>query len=103
MRKLLGFALLLLAPAAWATTTVTGHIADLSGTASTAGTFARFWLRGCSGNQPRINGTALIAPSQGGVFYKDFIADGSGNISGTVYSNRAGDGVSAGEIQCGSS
>lgn len=104
MRKLLLLAALFLAPfSVSATTTVTGHISDLSGTAQTGGTFARFNLRGCSGNQPRVNGVTLIAPTQGGVYYKDFVANASGNISGTLYSNRDSTGLLAGEIQCGTS
>jgi hypothetical protein len=96
-------ALLALPGAARATTTVTGHIADLGGSAVTSNAFVRFQLRGCGGNIPRINGVALIAPTQGAVWYKDFAADASGNITGTLYSNRDAAGTGNGEIECGGS
>lgn len=95
------FAVLLLSATAFATTTVSGNIKDLSGTAVSKSTFVRFWLRGCSGNQPRINGTALIAPSQGNVFYFDVVPNGSGVVSGTLYSTRDAAGTGNGEIECG--
>lgn len=94
-------ALLILSSAAFATTTVSGNIKDLSGTAVSKSTFVRFWLRGCAGNQPRINGTALIAPSQGNVFYFDVVPNGSGVVSGTLYSTRDAAGTGNGEIECG--
>src|SRR5579872_4295300 len=99
MRKLI---ILLLCSTAWATTTVTGKMQTL-GTSSQAGGFMRFWLRGCAGNQPRISGTGLIAPTLGGVFYFDFPADSSGNVSGTLYSNRDSTGLLGGDIECGGS
>jgi len=102
-RGLFGMVLLLLFSSwASATTTVTGKINDL-GTGGVTSVFVRFWLRGCQGVQPRINGTALLAPTQGGTWYKDFIADASGNISGTVYSTRDASGTGNGEIECPSS
>lgn len=87
----------------WATTTVTGKIQNLGTGNMTAGAFVRFWLRGCSGNQPRINGTSIIGPSQGGVWYFDLPADSSGNISGTLYSTRDNTGNGNGDIECGGS
>lgn len=102
MKRLIALLFLLASPA-FATTTVTGTIQTLgTGTVST-GAFARFWLRGCGGNQPRVNGTAVIAPSQGGVFYFDFTANSSGQISGTLYSTRDVTGNSGGDIECGGS
>jgi len=59
------------------TTTVTGNLKNLGTGTITAGGFVRFWLRGCGGNQPRVNGTAIIGPSQNGVFYFDINGDGS--------------------------
>lgn len=102
MRKIL-LLLLLCASPVWATTSVQGNLDNLGGGTVTGGAFVRFWLRGCGGNQPRINGTALIAPSNGGVFYFDMTADASGNISGTLYSTRDSTGVLAGDIECGGS
>lgn len=102
-RFLAALAFLLLPCSAFATTTVMGALQNLgTGTVGT-GSFVRFWLRGCSGNQPRINGTAIIAPSQGGVFFFDLIADGSGNISGTLYSTRDSTGLLGGDVECGGS
>jgi hypothetical protein len=86
----------------FSTTPVIGNIKDL-GTISVSTSFARFWLRGCAGNQPFISGVAMIAPSQGGVFYKDLPADASGNISGNLYSTRDAGGAGDGEILCGTS
>lgn len=104
MKKLLSlFALLLFPLSLSATTAVTGHISNLGTGSVTSGTFVRFWLRGCGGNQPRITGTALIGPSQGGVFFFDFVANGSGNVSGTLYSTRDAAGAGNGEIECGGS
>ena len=105
MRKLCLFALLLafLALPAGATTTVTGNVRDLGTVPVTSGAFVRFYLRGCSGNQPFVPGVAILAPSQGAVWFKDFTADGSGNISGTLYSTRNSAGTGNGEIECGTS
>lgn len=101
MRKLLILlAICMMAGRASATTPVTGNLSNL-GTGAASG-FVRFWLRGCGGNQPRVNSVAVVAPSQGGVYYFDFPAV-SGVISGTLYSTRAADGTSAGELECGGS
>lgn len=100
---LLGVFALLCAMPASATTTVTGKMQNLGTGNVSAGAFMRFWLRGCAGNQPRVNGTSLIAPSQGGVFYFDFAADSNGNISGTLYSTRDNTGNGNGDIECGGS
>lgn len=103
MRKYLAFLVLLFAWPVLATTTVTGHIKDLSTNPVTSGTFVRFWLRGCAGNQPTVNGTAVIAPTSGGVYYFDFTPDGTGTISGTLYSTRDSTGNNGGDISCGGS
>src|SRR6185312_5272509 len=95
--------LLLCASPVFATTTVTGTIQNLGTQTVGAGTFVRFWLRGCAGNQPRVNGTALIAPTNGGVFYFDMVANASGQVSGTLYSPRDAAGTGNGEIECGGS
>lgn len=92
--------LLLLVGSAFATTTVSGTLRDLG--TSTSGTFVRFYLRGCSGNQPRVGGAALISPTGSGVFYKDLSAS-SGSVSGTLYSTRDAAGTGNGEIECGGS
>lgn len=83
-------------------TSISGNIKDL-GIAATSGVTMRFWLRGCQGNQPRVNGSALIAPTQGGVFYFDLISNSSGAISGTLYSTRDAAGTGNGEIEVGGS
>lgn len=101
MRKLL--AVLLLSAAAYGTTTVTGTISTLGTGTIGQGAFVRFWLRGCGGNQPRVGGVGVIGPTQGGVFYFDFAANGSGAISGTLYSTRDNAGTGNGDIECGGS
>jgi hypothetical protein len=78
------FALLALPGAVRATTTVSGNLRDLG--TNVASGYVRFYLRGCSGNQPTVPGVAILAPTQGAVWFKDFVADASGNISGTLYS-----------------
>lgn len=103
MKRFMGLLCLLLAPTAWATTTVTGHVADLGGVSQTSNTFVRFTLRGCAGGTPRVLGTALIAPTQGATWFKDFAADSSGNVSGTIYSTRDSTGLLAGDIDCNGS
>jgi hypothetical protein len=95
--------LILLSSAAFGTTTVTGNIRDLGTGAIGTTAFVRFWLRGCGGNQPFVSGTGMIGPSQGGVFYKDFSADATGAISGTLYSTRDATGLLGGDITCGTS
>lgn len=102
-RILLLLAFILVAIPAQATTTVTGKIQNLGTGNVISGAFVRFWLRGCGGNQPRINGTSLIGPSQGGVFFFDLVGDSSGNISGTLYSTRDATGLLGGDIECGGS
>jgi hypothetical protein len=102
MKRLL-FLSLLLGGVASATTTVTGTLQNLGTGAVGSNAFVRFWLRGCSRNQPRITGTSLIGPTQGGVDYFDFAANGSGLISGTLYSTRDAAGTGNGEIECGGS
>lgn len=96
-------AVLLLCASAFGTTTVTGTINNLGGGVVSSGTFVRFYLRGCSGNQPRINGTAIIAPTLGNVYYFDMVPNGSGAISGSLYSTRDSTGLLAGQIECGGS
>lgn len=103
MKRLLLLLVFFLPLSVSATTTVSGTLQNLgTGTVGT-GAFIRFWLRGCGGNQPRVNGTALIAPSQGSVFFFDLIANSSGVISGTLYSTRDSTGLLAGDIECGGS
>ena len=102
MRKLAVFSLLFLSSLCHATTTVTGTIGNL-GTGTVTNSYVRFWLRGCKGANPRVNGTAIIAPSQGGVYYFDLPANGSGVVSGTIYSTRDGAGTGDGEIECNNS
>lgn len=104
VRKYLLILLLLFVPAvASASTTVTGTMGNLGTGTVNNGAFIRFWLRGCGGNQPRVNGLALIGPSQGGVFYFDFAAGAGGTISGTLYSTRDSTGLLGGDIECGGS
>lgn len=101
-RWLLGILLLVAMPAG-ATTTVTGNIKTLGTGNVTSGAYVRFWLRGCGGNQPRVNGVAIVAPTQGGFFYFDMVANASGAISGTLYSTRDATGLLGGDIECGGS
>lgn len=101
IRKLL--VLLLLPASLWATTTVTGTLQNLGTGMVGQGAFVRFWLRGCAGGIPRVGGTAVIAPSQGGVYFFDFAANSSGVISGTLYSTRNNAGTGAGDIDCNGS
>ena len=104
MKRLVNiFTFLFVAASAFATTTVTGTMQNLGTGNVTPNAFMRFWLRGCGGNQPRVTGTALIAPSQGGVYFFDFAANASGQISGTLYSTRDSTGLLAGDIDCGGS
>ncbi|MBV9179870.1 MAG: hypothetical protein JO356_01045 [Acidobacteria bacterium] len=104
MKRLIRLLALLFVPAiVQATTTVTGTMQNLGTGATTPNAFMRFWLRGCGGNQPRVSGTSLIAPSQGGVFYFDLAANSSGAVSGTLYSTRDSTGLLGGDINCGGS
>jgi hypothetical protein len=86
-----------------ATTTVSGHVFDLGGNPAPRGTFVRFYLRGCGGNQPTVPGVATLAPTNGSVWYIDLPSDNSGNVSGTLYSTRDAAGTGNGEIECGNS
>jgi hypothetical protein len=94
---------LLLALPVWSTTTIIGHIADLGTISQTGNTFVRFTLRGCGGGQPRSLGVALIAPTQGQAWFKDFAANTAGNVSGTIYSTRDATGLLGGDIDCNGS
>jgi hypothetical protein len=94
---------LLLSSALEATTTVTGHVVDLGTNAVISNTYVRFTLRGCGGNQATVPGVGVLAPTQGAVWFKDFPVDGSGNVSGTIYSTRDATGLLGGDISCGGS
>jgi hypothetical protein len=98
-------AALLMSHAASATTTVTGNIKNLGTGNVGSGSFLRFYLRGCAGNQPRVNGMAIIAPTLGNVYYFDIVpkSDGSIPTGTTLYSTRDASGVGPGEIECGGS
>lgn len=80
MRKYIFVILLLCLPAWSQTAAVTGKVVDPSTTNQTVNTSVQFELTGCSGNQPRYNGVALLWP----VIHR-FYTDASGNVSGTVY------------------
>ena len=103
MKRFLALSLLLLPASAWATTTVSGTLHNLGTIPVGQNAFVRFWLRGCSGNQPRVNGTPVIAPSSGGVFFFDLIANVSGYVTETIYSTRDSRGLLGGDIECGGS
>src|SRR6185312_3095091 len=105
MKRILAFALACLsAVMAHATTTVSGNLKTLNGTAQSSRSFVRFRLAGCGGNQPRIISTAVLAPSgQGADWHIDFTPDASGAISGTLYSTRDATGLLGGEVDCGGS
>ena len=62
--------------------TVTGTIADPSGTALTSGAFVRFKLRNYQGYVPKVSGTSIICETQ-----IDAQPDGSGNISQALWKN----------------
>lgn len=96
------FAAVLFCSTAFATTTVTGTLKDASTGIVSSRSYVRFYLRGCTSNQPRVNGTALIAPTAGASYYVDFVPNSSGVISGTLYSTRDASGTGNGEIECGS-
>ena len=68
-------------------TTISGNVKTLLGAAVISNCFVRFNLRGCNGGQARVSGTALIPPANGTTWYVDVVPDGSGAISGTLYSN----------------
>lgn len=85
-----------------ATTSVTGNVRSL-GASTVRNVTVRFYLRGCGGNQPRVTGVGALVPTQGSVWYQDFVSDSSGNISGTLYSTRDTAGTGNGEIECGGS
>lgn len=101
--SLLLLAGLLLPWAAFGTTTVTGTLKNLGTSSPSSGAFVRFYLRGCAGNQPTIPGVGILAPTQGAVWFQDFPANGSGVISGTLYSTRDATGLLGGDIECGGS
>lgn len=86
-----------------ATTPVTGNVRDLATNPITSSAFVRFTLRGCSGNQPTVPGVAVLTGKNAQPYSVDFLPDGSGNISGTVYSTRDAAGTGNGEILCGTS
>lgn len=94
---------LLLTAMMHATTPVTGSLKDLSTGVVQKNAKVRLWLRGCGGNQPRVLGTALIGPTLGTSYYKEFLPDVNGLISGTVYSTRDAAGTGNGDIDCGGS
>jgi hypothetical protein len=107
MKRLL-LLVFLLSGLASATTPVTGNVKDFGGGAvgSAANTFARFYLRGCGRNQPRVpSSSSAIAPKAGpsGSFFFDIAANASGVVSSTVYSTRDAAGTGNGEIECGGS
>lgn len=84
-------------------TTISGNIKDLGIANVVSGCFLRFQLRGTTGNQPRVSGTALIAQGVGtgqGYFF-DFNPDANGNITGTLYSTRDATGLLGGDIETG--
>jgi hypothetical protein len=103
MKRFLVLILLLLPASAWATTTVSGTLQNLGTIPVGQNAFVRFWLRGCSGNQPRVNGKVVIASSSEGVFFFDLVANVSGYVTGTIYSTRDSTGLLGGEIECGGS
>lgn len=62
------------------TATITGKVVDPSTSNQAINTKLQMELVGCSGNSPRVNGTALIWP-----VIKKYDTDASGNASGTIY------------------
>jgi hypothetical protein len=107
VRKLLAF--LCLVGSAFATSPIIGNLKDPATNAVSAGAFVRVWLRGCSSNQPRVNGTALIPPRGSSTYYVDLPADASGAIkdangnAANLYATRDAAGTGDGDIQCGAS
>lgn len=82
-------------------TTIAGKLENLGTGNVSSGTFVRFYLRGTGGNQPRVDGTAVIAPSLGAVYFFDFVPNASGVISGTLWSTRDSTGLLGGDIEVG--
>jgi hypothetical protein len=101
-RLLCALIVAVLCPSLSATTTVAGNIKTLGAT-SAGNSFVRFWLRGCNGNQPRVNAVAIVPSNTNGQFYFDFAASSVGAVSGTLYSTRDATGLLGGEIDCGGS
>jgi hypothetical protein len=97
------FACVTLSVTASATTSITGNVKNLGTGVVAPGSFVRFYLRGCAGNQPRVNGSAIIAPTLGNVYYFDVVPSSGGAISATLYSTRDSTGVGPGDIECGGS
>lgn len=85
------------------TTTITGNLKNPGTGTVSSGTFVRFFIQGCGGNNPRVNGTAIIAPTLGSQYYFDMVPNSSGAISGTLYSNRDAAGTGNGQLECGGS
>src|SRR5215472_13286331 len=98
-------AALLMSHVAPATTIVTGNVPNLGTGNVGSGSFVRFYLRGCAGNQPRVNGTAILAPTLGNIYYFDIVPNTNGSIptGTTLYSTRDSTGVGPGDIECGGS
>jgi hypothetical protein len=84
-------------------TTVTGTLKDLATNTVASGSFVRAYLRGTGGNQPRVNGSAIIPPRGSSVWYVDFAPNSSGVISGSLFSTRDAAGTGDGEIEVGGS
>lgn len=95
----LTLAFLSLPGALWATTPVSGNIRDLGTIPIGSGAYIRFTLRGCQGSQPTVPNVAILA-GPGQPYYKDFVFDANGNVSGTLYSTRDATGILGGEIEC---
>jgi hypothetical protein len=98
-------ALVFVSATASATTTIKGNVQNLGTGVVASGSFVRFYLRGCGGNQPRVNNTAIIAPTLGNVYYFDIVpkSDGSIPTGTTLYSTRDATGTGNGDIECGGS
>lgn len=79
MKKLLILILALCLPS-FATTTASGNVKDLTGTAITSKTKVRFALQNC--NSPKVNGTAIVPK----LYYEPSL-DGSGAFSFSLYAN----------------
>lgn len=92
-------AVLALPCATRATTPVSGNLKDLGTIPVGQGAYIRFTLRGCQGSQPTVPNVALLG-GPGQPYYKDFVFDANGIVSGTLYSTRDSTGILGGEIEC---
>jgi hypothetical protein len=84
-------------------TTITGNVKDLLGANAVSGVKLKFILQGTQGQQPRVNGTAIIAPTASKEYSVEATISATGAVSATLYSTRDAAGTGNGEIEVGGS